>query len=444
MNRRNKLAFVAIGFCLSLVSSRTPATEVISFSKDIAPIFQEYCVACHGAKKAEGGYRIDTFSDLIKVGDSEQTPIAAKDPHASELLRRLTTSDESERMPAESEPLSAEQIKLISDWIAAGAAFDGSDESALLAFVIPAPQYSPPPDKYNVNIPLTAVAFSPDGSQILAGGYHEITVWNAADAKLVRRIQNIGQRVFAIAMSPDGKTLAVACGEPGRSGEVRLIDFTTGEVKGVVGRSTDVALDVAYRPHSDELAIASADQSIRIVNSKTQEVVRTLSSHADWVTAIAWSDDGKRLVAASRDKSAKVFERETGQMLVSYQGHGAAVRGVAFTPDALQVLSVGTDNKLHRWNVQDAKKVAEVGIGGEGYRVVRGDGFVLIPCSDRRLLKFDLASNKIAQEFKGHEDWVLSVAMHAADSRIVSGAFNGEVRLWNLDGNLIKNWIARP
>lgn len=444
MNRRNKLAILAIGLCFSLVSFRMVAAEAISFSKDIAPILEEHCVACHGAKKAEGGYRIDTFSDLLKVGDSEQTPVTAKDPHASELLRRLLTSDESERMPAESEPLSAAQIKLVSDWIAADATFDGSDENALLAFVIPAPQYSPPPDNYSANIPVTAVAFSPDGSQILVGGYHEITVWNASDAKLVRRIQNVGQRVFAIATSHDGTTLAVACGEPGRSGEVRLIDFATGEIKGVVGRSTDVALDVAFRPHSDELAIASADQSIRIVNSKTREVVRTLSSHADWVTAIAWSDDGKRLVSASRDKSAKVFDIESGQMLVSYQGHGAAVRGVAFTPDALQVFSAGTDNKLHRWNVQDAKKVAEVGIGGEGYRVIHGDGFVLVPCADRRLLKVDLASNKITQEFKGHEDWVLSVAMHAADSRIVSGAFNGEVRLWNLDGNLIKNWIAKP
>ncbi|MGI9443148.1 MAG: c-type cytochrome domain-containing protein, partial [Rubripirellula sp.] len=38
----------------------------VSFKRDVAPIFLENCVACHDAKKAEGGYRIDTFTELSK------------------------------------------------------------------------------------------------------------------------------------------------------------------------------------------------------------------------------------------------------------------------------------------------------------------------------------------------------------------------------------------
>lgn len=443
MTRLNKVSMRMLGLAIALHPSALPAAE-IGFSESIAPILQEHCVACHGAKNAEGDYRIDSFSELIKPGDSEQLPIKAGDPLASELLRRLTTADASERMPADSEPLSPQHIKLISDWITAGAAFDGADVTQMLSAVIPAPRYAPPPEHYHAKIPITAVAFSSDGSQILTGGYHEIVAWNAIDRKLVRRIQNIGQRVYSIATSQDGTLLAVACGEPGRSGEVRLIDFATGEVKGVIGRATDVALDVAFRPLSDELAIASADQSIQVINHKTLDVVRKLSSHADWVTAIAWSDDGKRLASASRDKSAKVFDMESGQMLATYQGHGAAVRGITFSPDAANVISVGTDNKLHRWNVQDANKIAEAALGGEAYHLVRGQGFVLVPCADRKLLKFDLATNKIIQEFTGHDEWVLCVALHPADSRIASGDFSGEVRLWDGDGSLIHNWLASP
>ncbi len=315
----------------------------------------------------------------------------------------------------------------------------------LLAFVIPPPRHLDPPESYHTPVPITAVAFSPDGTQVLVGGYHEVTVWDTAEAKLVRRIKNIGQRVFAISLNSDGATLAVACGEPGRSGEVRLVDFATGEVKGVTARSTDVVLDVAFRPESDQLAVASADNLIRIVDIKSPTETRTLPSHADWVTAVAWSDDGSRLVSASRDKSAKVFDADTGQLLVSYQGHAAAVRGVTFLPDAKQVMSTGADNKLHRWNVEGAKKVAEVALGGEGYKLVRGDGFVLVPCADKRLLKIDLSDNKVAQEFTGHDDWVLSVALHAAKSQIISGAFNGEVRSWNAaDGTLLRCWLAKP
>ncbi len=177
--------------------------------------------------------------------------------------------------------------------------------------------------------------------------------------------------MFALAFSTDGQTLAVGCGEPGRSGEVRLIDFASGEVKGVVARTNDVVLDLAYRPGANELAIASADSTIRIVNVETLESVRTIASHADWVTAVAWSDDGTRLASASRDKSAKVYDGATGELIASYLGHGAAVRGVSVLSDNKQVVSVGADNKLHRWDVDGAKKVAEVAIGGEGYKLIR-------------------------------------------------------------------------
>ena len=83
-------------------------------------------------------------------------------------------------------------------------------------------------------------------------------------------------------------------------------------------------LDAAFRPDSDQIAVASADSLIRIYNVETMQLVRTIASHADWVSDIAWSDDGSRLVSGSRDKSAKVFDALSGDMVASYLGHGAA------------------------------------------------------------------------------------------------------------------------
>ena len=64
---------------------------------------------------------------------------------ASEVLRRVTSQDESERMPAESEPLTPEQIDLLRGWIESGARFDGQAPSLPLALVIPPPRYADPP-----------------------------------------------------------------------------------------------------------------------------------------------------------------------------------------------------------------------------------------------------------------------------------------------------------
>ncbi len=452
ISRTNVFAFLC---CIGLLGYPAYGEDAkaapISFRSQIAPILLDNCLACHGAKKAEGGYRVDTYEELIKAGDSGELPIATSADHQSELLRRLICEDESERMPAESEPLAPEQIALVNQWIASGGKFDGEDPKQPLALVIPPVQYASPPEHYAQAIPITAAAFTADGKQIVTGGYHELVIWNTEDASLVRRIKNVGQRVFALAFSPDGKILAAGCGEPGKSGEVRLLDFASGEVKGVIARSNDVVLDLAYRPGASELAVASADSSIRIVDVNTLQVIRTIASHADWVTAIAWSDDGARLASASRDKSAKVYDGSTGELIASYLGHGAAVRGVTILADNKQVVSAGADNKLHRWNIEDAKKVAEVVTGGEGYKLIRSATHLFVPCSDHRLLQIDLASNKISQEFKGHRDWVLSASYQpmtvgeASGGLIASGAFDGEVRLWNAnDTTLIRHWNAKP
>lgn len=453
--------------CFTSLGNVGLAEEVaqISFRSHIAPILRDHCLACHGAKMAEGGYRVDSYHELLKAGDSGETPVAAGDAEASELLRRLQC-DPSERMPADTDPLAPELIERIKQWMLAGATFDGEDPLQALHLVIPPATYPASPTAYAHAVPIVAARFSPDGTQAVAGGYHELTIWNVSDGSLTRRIGNLGQRTFAIDFSADGQTLAVACGEPGRSGEVRLIDFASGEVRGVVARAADVALDVAFRPGSDEIAVALTDSSIRIINTTTQVEVRAIASHADWVNTLAWSDDGTRLASASRDHSSKVFDGATGELLASYAGHAAPVRGVVFSADGAHVLSTGDDQRLHRWQVTDGAAVAVIPLGTSASRISRSGSNLFVPCADHRLLQVDLNENKVTRTFAGHSDWVLtahtfSAPTPAPDSLaeaagttasppanyLLSSSFDGQLRLWDLnaDGTTsLRDWLAKP
>ena len=145
----------------------------------------------------------------MKGGDSGAPPVTASKLDTSELWRRVVSSDHSERMPADSEPLSANQVELLKDWISSGAAFDGEKPGDPLYLVVPPAEFPDPPLKYSVPIPISCVAFSLDGSQVYAGGYHELTCWSTSDGTLLKRIKNIGERVYAISVSPDGTRLAV-------------------------------------------------------------------------------------------------------------------------------------------------------------------------------------------------------------------------------------------
>src|SRR5687768_12789408 len=77
----------------------------VSFRKDIAPLLLDNCLACHGPKKAEGGYRVDTFERLTSAGDSAAPGFVAMDTESSEAYRRMVSDDPAERMPLESDPL---------------------------------------------------------------------------------------------------------------------------------------------------------------------------------------------------------------------------------------------------------------------------------------------------------------------------------------------------
>jgi hypothetical protein len=109
-------------FIVAGVKQRASANAP-TYNRDIRPILSDRCFACHGpdgnAREAE--LRIDT-----QDGAHERV-IVPGDPDASELVSRIEMDDPDLQMPpahAKKPPLSAREIKLIRDWIAAGAKYE--------------------------------------------------------------------------------------------------------------------------------------------------------------------------------------------------------------------------------------------------------------------------------------------------------------------------------
>jgi len=96
-----------------------------SLSIEVRSILAENCFECHGpdAGQRKAGLRLDDGRGIFAESRSGKVPVVANDPSASELYRRITTSDPSDRMPPpESEKeLNQEQIETIREWIESGA-----------------------------------------------------------------------------------------------------------------------------------------------------------------------------------------------------------------------------------------------------------------------------------------------------------------------------------
>lgn len=416
--------------------------EFVSFSKEIAPVFSKRCLACHNARVAKGRYNMESFAGIIKGGEVGGTVISGK-PDDSHLVSVVVDGS----MPQDADPLTNGQIDAIEKWITLGAVLDaGLSPDAPLSSIMPKLPQPPAPEKYHVAIPVTAVAISPDGSLVASSGYHEVLIWNAQNGELVRRISNVAERTYGLQFSPDGKLLAVAAGTPGEYGEMKLFDPSNGQLVKDPLSSSDSVYCVAFSPDGSRIATGGADRSIRIFGTSTGEQERLIEDHADWVMGIAWSPDGKKLASASRDKTSKVFDASTGESQVTFSAHGDAVFGVQFSPKGDQVITSGRDKQIRIWGTADAKQAKAIGgFGNEVYGLqLTADGRLFSASADMTAREHKLDGAEV-RKFSGHADWVYSLAFNASANKLVTGSWDGEVRLWNAaDGQMLLKFVAAP
>ena len=405
--------------------------ELVSFAETVAPIFSKRCLACHNARTAKGRYNMETFAAIVKGGESGDA-LEVGDADSSTLFAMI----EDGSMPKDADPLSPEQIAAVKHWINTGAVLDaGLSPSAPLIQIMPKETQPDPPEAYPVPVPVTSVAFSPDGATLATSGYHEVILWKVEDGSLLRRITNVAERVYDIEFTKDGQKIVVASGTPAQIGEAKIFQVADGKLLGDLVRTDDSVFAVSLSPDQKRLATAGADRAIRVFDFATQKQQLLIEDHADWVMDVAWSADGTRLASASRDKTSKVFDAVSGDSLVTFNGHGQPVYGVGFQADGKIVVSSGSDKQIRTWNVADAKQVKVIGgFGNEVFRIiVTPEGHVYSCSADKNARAHQISDGKALKTFAGHTDWVYSVAVHAGTKRVVAGSYNGEVRIWNID-----------
>ncbi|MDC0935497.1 hypothetical protein OAS39_04355 [Pirellulales bacterium] len=413
-----------------IYASRVGGDDSVSFRRDIAPIFINHCLSCHAADRAEGGYRVDNYDVILQEGDSGIAGILPSEVAESEVVYRVELDDADMRMPLEGEPLSAREIGLLRRWVEEGARYDANNQSAPLTSILPIIVHPPPPSVYPGPWPVAAVASDPGEGQIYVGGYHEVTVWNQ-QGKLVRRLTNLPERIASIQLAPNGKWLAVAGGQPGRMGDVRLVDASSGEVSEVVLQTAGVVLDVAWSPDGDRLAVAAADRSVRVyaVDSETGGAKLEFrdQTHSDWVSDVSWDDSGERLATSSRDGTAKVLDAQTGRSIVSYLGHAEPVRSAAFAADGEHVFSVSASG-LHRWKIDDGQPVGDpIKVDGELLAMTRLDEHLVIATDAPVLLRINAASGDKEGESVSLGHRPLCVAGADQPGRYLVGTLSGRV-----------------
>lgn len=132
------VAVVAVGAAGMFTAQPKSDERKVDFNRDIRPIFNSQCMACHGGVKQANGVSFSYREQALGIGKSGRPTIVPGNPRASELIARVTSSDPEFRMPLHGQPLSPSQIALLRQWIKEGAVWEN-----YWAFVPPKPQALP-------------------------------------------------------------------------------------------------------------------------------------------------------------------------------------------------------------------------------------------------------------------------------------------------------------
>ena len=269
--------------------------------------------------------------------------------------------------------------------------------------------------------------------------------FDAARAELLGEIEAGSRRVFTVAVSPDGRTIAVGGEErtvrlyaTATRREVRTFDTGGGSVY-KVGFSGDgrhlIVLGVGARNlHVFELA---EGREVAVIQGATA------SLHG-----FAASPDGRTFVAhvAGVYRTYDFAGRETGRVLP--QGlNGTASLGIAWSKDGKQIATL-QQNSLRVWGAEGSREIRSLTGDARSFfgLAFSPDGRSLVTGSQSGLVQvWDVAEDREVRALSGHSSGVTAVEWSPDGRWIASAGRDGSVRLWRASqGAEVRRFEAHP
>ncbi|MEU9337041.1 XRE family transcriptional regulator [Streptomyces sp. NPDC048290] len=279
---------------------------------------------------------------------------------------------------------------------------------------------------------LGALALSPDGRTLaVAGNDSDVELWDFTGRRPLAVLSGHAGVVRSVMFSPDGRTLATGSND----GDIRLWDVRTRREKAAFSGHLGAVQAVAFSPDGRRLASAGADQKLRTWDVAGDGEALTLDGHDDYINAVVFSPDGRLVATASDDGTIRLWDTDARRSTAVLGGHSGAVRSVAFRPDGRTLVSGSNDGTARVWDVGTRRSTAVLtGHTGAVRSVAYGpDGRTLASVSnDGTVRVWDRAGSRLRAQLMGHTGTVSAVTYATAD-RLLTGSTDGTVRIWDMD-----------
>jgi WD40 repeat protein/DNA-binding SARP family transcriptional activator len=185
------------------------------------------------------------------------------------------------------------------------------------------------------------VAFTPDGSRLITGGYDATwRVWDSVTGAQVRLLLAAQAESAAVDFSRDGRLMATADFD----GNLRLWDAASLELLST--RQVDPEVEaIAFGPAA-MLVTAGSAGTAQVWDLESEREPLILRGHRTGINWVAVSPDGTRIATAGGDRTARLWDATTGRELLTLFGHELPIWGVAFSPDGRLLATSSADGMV--------------------------------------------------------------------------------------------------
>ncbi|RKY20012.1 MAG: hypothetical protein DRQ55_08985 [Planctomycetota bacterium] len=281
------------------------------------------------------------------------------------------------------------------------------------------------------------------GSSLLASAGRDgsLRLWDTTSFAPLASI-DLGQGLAqALAVHPDGRTLAVAVSLWGQPSEVRRYDISSGQALSPLsvapsepgGNETILAL--AFNPAGTRLFGATDERRIVWWSLSDPRPRAFPQRHGGRVTSLAFDDTGLRLVSGSSDRRAIVWDVSSGTQEVELGPHDGAVLSVAHASGSHRVATGSADGLVRVFDLDQGERPLFLLDGHDGAVTslsFSADGARLISASDDRSVRvWDAWTGAALAELLGHEAPVNAVAVADNGQLLASASDDGSLRLWD-------------
>ena len=205
--------------------------------------------------------------------------------------------------------------------------------------------------------PVVALAVSPDGTTLASASWDQHRAAVAARAAARRACSKaITQNVNGVAFTPDGRAVVTA----GYDATLRIWPLA-GAARRPSSRCRRRSTRSRSRPTARSSRPAPTARSISL-GPRASCAARSKPAQTP-IIALAVSADGKLVAAAGIRGSVAIIDRATRKLARTLVGPGLPVWSVAFLPDSRTLLTGGTDRMIRRWDAVTGEPIGRWSMG---------------------------------------------------------------------------------